>query len=204
MENPRTIHDFGGFPKELYEVQYPAPGHPKLAKEIVDLIEPNHTAHLDDQWGLDHGSWTVVKHLFPNADVPIIQLSLNRNFTPTQHYELANQLRKLRDKGVLIIGSGNIVHNLRKVSFAKINEHYGYDWAIEADTKMKQWILEGNDQSLIDFRKQGKVFDLAIPTPEHFLPLLYTLGLKNKKDKTTLFNDHAIGGAITMTSVKFG
>ncbi|WP_224740710.1 4,5-DOPA-extradiol-dioxygenase [Olleya marilimosa] len=204
MQNPRTIHDFGGFPKELYEVQYPAPGHPKLAKEISEFINPAGTVHLDDKWGLDHGSWTVVKHLFPEADVPVIQLSLDYNITPQQHYELAQQLKKLREKGVLIVGSGNIVHNLRKVDFRKINENYGYDWAIEADSKMKKWILEGNHQNLIDFKKQGEAFNLAIPTPEHYLPLLYTLGLKDEKDNTTIFNDNPLGGSLTMTSVKFG
>ncbi len=204
MQNPRTIHDFGGFPKELYEVQYPAPGHPELAKEISEFITPTGTVHLDDKWGLDHGAWTVVKHLFPKADVPVIQLSLDYKMTPQQHYELAQQLKKLREKGVLIVGSGNMVHNLRKVDFRKINENYGYDWAIEADSKMKKWILEGNHQSLIDFKKQGEAFNLAIPTPEHYLPLLYVLGLKDKKDNTTIFNDNPLGGSLTMTSVKFG
>ena len=204
MQNPRTIHDFGGFPKELYEVQYPAPGHPELAKEISEYVNPTGTVHLDDKWGLDHGAWTVIKHLFPDADVPVIQLSLDYKMTPQQHYELAQQLKKLREKGVLIVGSGNMVHNLRKVDFRKINENYGYDWAIEADSKMKKWILEGNHQNLIDFNKQGKAFNLAIPTPEHYLPLLYTLGLKDEKDNTTIFNDSPLGGSLTMTSIKFG
>ena len=204
MQNPRTIHDFGGFPKELYEVQYPAPGHPKLAKEISEFINPAGTVHLDDKWGLDHGAWTVVKHLFPKADVPVIQLSLDYKMTPQQHYELAQQLKSLREKGVLIVGSGNMVHNLRKVDFSKINENFGYDWEIEADSKMKKWILEGNHQNLIDFKKQGEAFNLAIPTPEHYLPLLYTLGLKDEKDNTTIFNDNPLGGSLTMTSVKFG
>lgn len=204
MEDPKTIHDFGGFPKELYNEQYPAPGHPELAKGISELVQPKNTVHLDDKWGLDHGSWTVVKHLFPNADVPIIQLSLDTSLSPIQHYELAMQLKRLRDKGVLIIGSGNIVHNLRKLEMSKINETYGYDWAIEADSKMKKWILDGNHENLVNFKNHGKSFDLAIPTPEHYLPLLYTLALKDKKDETTLFNDNPVGGSITMTSVKFG
>jgi len=204
MQNPRTIHDFGGFPRELYEVQYPAPGHPELAKEISEFINPAGTVHLDDKWGLDHGAWTVVKHLFPKADVPVIQLSLDYKMTPQQHYEMAQQLKKLREKGVLIVGSGNMVHNLRKVDFRKINENYGYDWAIEADSKMKKWILKGNHRNLIDFKKQGEAFNLAIPTPEHYLPLLYTLGLKDEKDNTTIFNGNPLGGSLTMTSVKFG
>lgn len=204
MQNPRTIHDFGGFPNELYEVLYPAPGHPELAKELSEIVKPTGTVQLDDKWGLDHGSWTVVKHLFPEADVPIIQLSLDYKLAPRQHYELAIQLKKLRDKGVLIVGSGNMVHNLRRVDFSKVNESYGYDWAIEANEKMKNWILNENHQNLIDFKKQGTAFNLAIPTPEHYLPLLYTLALKDKKDETTIFNDNPLGGSITMTSVKFG
>lgn len=204
MQNPKTIHDFGGFPKELYEVQYPAPGHPELAKELSELVKPAGTVQLDDKWGLDHGSWTVVKHLFPNADIPVIQLSLDYMMSPQQHFEIAQQLKKLREKGVLIVGSGNIVHNLRRVDFSKINESYGYDWAIEANEKMKNWILNENHQNLINFKKQGTAFNLAIPTPEHYLPLLYTLALKDKKDKTTIFNDNPLGGSITMTSVKFG
>lgn len=204
MENPRTIHDFGGFPKELYQVQYPAPGHPQLAKDITEWVTPKKTVQLDHKWGLDHGSWTVVKHLFPNADVPVIQLSLDRTLTPDQHYALAQQLKKLRDKGVLIVGSGNMVHNLRHVAFHKINEHYGYDWAIEANEKMKQWILDDNHTDLVNFRNHGNAFDLAIPTAEHYLPLLYTLAIKDKKDDTLLFNDQPVGGSLTMTSVKFG
>ncbi|MFX0556742.1 4,5-DOPA dioxygenase extradiol [Maribacter sp. CXY002] len=204
MQQPRTIHDFGGFPKALYEVQYPAPGNPKLAKELTHEVKPENTIGLDDQWGLDHGAWTVVKHLFPNADVPVIQLSINYTQKPEYHYQLAKQLKNLRDKGVLIIGSGNMVHNLRQVAWDKINEDYGYDWAIEADAKMKQWILNGDHKSLVSFQKQGKAFDLAIPTPEHYMPLLYTLGLKDDQDDILIFNNKPIGGSLTMTSVKFG
>ncbi|MEO0468426.1 MAG: 4,5-DOPA dioxygenase extradiol [Bacteroidota bacterium] len=204
MSHPRTIHDFGGFPRQLYEVQYPAPGHPQLAKELAEMVEPKETVHLDDQWGLDHGAWTVVKHLFPLADVPVIQLSLDRRLPPQQHYALARQLKKLRDKGVLIIGSGNLVHNLRQVAWDKVNEPFAYDWAIEARTKMNQWIVNDDHKSLIDFRKQGKAFDLAIPTPEHYLPLLYSLGLKDEKDAIQLFNDQPLGGSLSMTSVKLG
>lgn len=203
MENPRTIHDFGGFPKAMYEQQYPAPGYPTLAKELNSIVQPDHTIHLDDKWGLDHGSWTVVKHLFPEADVPVIQLSIDKTQKAAYHYQLAEQLKQLRDKGVLIIGSGNLVHNLKRIAWNKVNEHYAYDWATEADTKMKKWILEGNHQNLIDFRKQGTAFDLAIPTAEHYLPLLYTLGLKDKKDDILIFNDAPLAGSLSMTSVKF-
>jgi 4,5-DOPA dioxygenase extradiol len=202
MENPRTIHDFGGFPKELFEVQYPAPGSPEFAKETKNLIKKTDIG-LDDKWGLDHGAWSVIKHLYPNADVPVIQLSLDFSQTPQYHFELAKELASLREKGVLIIGSGNMVHNLRMVAWNKLNEEeYGYDWAIEANEKMKEYILKEDFKKLIDYRSQGKAFDLAIPTPEHYLPLLYTLAMKGENDHISLFNDKVIGGSLNMTSVK--
>jgi len=204
MQEPRTIHDFGGFPKALYEEEYPAPGHPELAREIAHLVQPENTVHLDDKWGLDHGSWTVVKHLFPNADIPVIQISLDYTRPANHHYALAKQLGELRNKGVLIIGSGNIVHNLRRIAWNRLSENYAYDWAIETNDKIKQWVLEGNHQALIDFRKQGKAFDLAIPTPEHYLPLLYTLALRDNKDSLKFFNEKPLGGSISMTSLKLG
>ncbi|WP_236975032.1 4,5-DOPA dioxygenase extradiol [Membranihabitans maritimus] len=209
MDNPRTIHDFGGFPKALYEVQYPAPGSPApgspaLAGEISNIVQPTGTVELDHNWGLDHGAWTVVKHLFPNADVPVIQLSLDVSLSPMQHYELAKQLKSLRDKGILIIGSGNIVHNLGMIAWNKLNQNYGYDWAIEANSKMKKWILDGDHKSLIEYKKQGKAFELAVPTPEHYLPLLYTMGLKQQGDNPIIFNNKSLGGSLTMTSVKLG
>src|SRR5690606_36765813 len=143
MPNPPTIHDFGGFPPELYAVQYPSPGSPELALETQKLITKTEV-HLDDKWGLDHGAWSVVKHLYPEADVPIIQMSLDYSQGPRYHYELAQELQSLREKGVLIIGSGNMVHNLRMVSWHQLNETFGYAWALEASAKMKQFILEGN------------------------------------------------------------
>lgn len=203
MQNPSTIHDFGGFPKELFEVQYPAPGSPELAKETKSLITKTEVG-LDDKWGLDHGAWSVIKHLYPNADIPVIQLSLDYSQTPQYHYELAQQINSLRKKGVLIIGSGNMVHNLRMVEWKRLNETFGYDWAMEANDKMKQHILSGNHQQLINFRSQGKAFDLAIPTPEHYLPLLYTLALQEKNEDVKLFNDKAVAGSLTMTSLKIG
>lgn len=203
MQNPSTIHDFGGFPKELFEVQYSAPGNPELAKETKSLITKTEVG-LDDKWGLDHGAWSVIKHLYPNADIPVIQLSLDYSQTPQYHYELAQQINSLRKKGVLIIGSGNMVHNLRMVEWKRLNETFGYDWAMEANDKMKQHILSGNHQQLINFRSQGKAFDLAIPTPEHYLPLLYTLALQEKNEDVKLFNDKAVAGSLTMTSLKIG
>ena len=202
MDAPRTIHDFGGFPPELYEEQYPAPGSPELAAEVKSLIKKT-TIGLDYKWGLDHGTWVVLKHLYPNADVPVVQLSLDFNKDALYHYELAKELAPLRDKGILIIGSGNMVHNLRMVAWDKINDpEYGFDWAIEAHKKMKEFILKDDHQPLIDYRLQGKAFELAIPTPEHYLPLLYILALKEEDEKVTLFNEKIIAGALSMTSVK--
>ncbi len=204
MEKPATIHDFGGFPKELFAVQYPAPGSPELAKETKSLVRKT-TVGLDDKWGLDHGAWSVIKHLYPKADVPVIQMSLDYNQSPQFHYELAKELISLRNKGVLIVGSGNMVHNLGMMAWDKLNEdEYGFDWAIEASENMKKFILNGDHKSLINFRSQGKAFDLAIPTPEHYLPLLYSLALKEDNDNVILFNDKAIAGSLTMTSVKIG
>ncbi|WP_194975142.1 4,5-DOPA-extradiol-dioxygenase [Aquiflexum lacus] len=203
MENPKTIHDFGGFPQELFAVQYPAPGSPGLAEETKSLITKTEVG-LDDKWGLDHGAWSVIKHLYPNADIPVIQMSLDYSQTPRYHYELAQQIKSLREKGVLIIGSGNMVHNLRMVAWQKLNENFGFDWAIEASEKMKKYILSGDHQELINYRSHGKVFDLAIPTPEHYLPLLYSLALKDENDQVCLFNDKALAGSLTMTSVKIG
>lgn len=203
MENPTTIHDFGGFPKALFDVQYPALGSPELARETKSLIKTTEIG-LDDKWGLDHGAWSVIKHLYPDAGVPVIQLSLDYNQTPQYHYDLARQLKSLREKGVLIIGSGNMVHNLRMVEWKRLNDTFGYDWAIEANEKMKKFILDGDHQSLINFRAQGKTFDLAIPSPEHYLPLIYSLALKEENEEVNLFNDKAVAGALTMTSVKIG
>jgi 4,5-DOPA dioxygenase extradiol len=202
MDKPVTIHDFGGFPGKLYDVQYPAPGSPELAKEVKRIIK-NAEVGLDVKWGLDHGSWTVIRHLYPEADIPVIQLSLDYYQSPQYHYDLAAELSYLRSKGVLIIGSGNMVHNLRLVSWEKIDEPgFGYDWALEANEKMKNLILSDNHKTLIDYKLQGSAFNLAIPTPDHFLPLLYILALKEKNEKPIIFNDYAVAGSLTMTSIK--
>jgi len=202
MEKPATIHDFGGFPQALFDVQYPAPGSPSVAIQTQELIKKTEVK-LDQGWGLDHGCWSVVKHLYPAADVPVLQLSLDYSQAAQYHYELAKELAALRKKGVLIIGSGNMVHNLRMVAWDKFNQpDYAYDWAAEANAKMKQYILSGDHQPLINYKSQGKAFDLAIPTPDHFLPLLYTLALKEENEKISLFNDKAVAGSLTMTSVK--
>jgi 4,5-DOPA dioxygenase extradiol len=201
MPSPKTIHDFGGFPRELYEVQYPAPGHPQLAKETQSIIKSSQV-DLDDQWGLDHGAWSVIRHMYPDADVPVIQLSLDYSKNPQDHYQLAKELYSLRRKGVLIVGSGNIVHNLRMVAWNKLNENYAFDWALEARTKINEFILDGNHQELINYSKLGKAFELAVPTPEHYLPLIYALALQDESDGIELFNDKALGGSLSMTSVK--
>jgi 4,5-DOPA dioxygenase extradiol len=204
MDFPRTIHDFGGFPQALFDVQYPAPGSPALAKETASLIHGTQV-EMDHDWGLDHGTWTIVRHMYPEANIPVLQLSIDYTKDPQYHYELAKELYGLRKKGVLIIGSGNMVHNLRMVAWDKINEPgYGYDWAIEMNQTFKQLITSGDDQSLIRYDQLGTAGRLAIPTPEHYLPLLYTLGLKGKKDEVSFFNDKAVAGSLTMTSVKWG
>lgn len=202
MEKPRTIHDFGGFPKALFDVQYPAPGSPELANEAKSMIKKTQVG-LDEKWGLDHGAWSVVKHLYPNADVPVIQMSIDYTQGAQYHYDLAKELASLRKKGVLIIGSGNMVHNLGMVAWDKLyTDSFGYDWAIEANDKMKKFILADDHQSLINFKSQGKEFDLAIPSPEHYLPLIYSLALKENNEKITIFNDKALAGSLTMTSLK--
>lgn len=204
MEKPPTIHDFGGFPKALFEVQYPAPGSPDLASEVQQAVKKT-LVGLDEKWGLDHGAWSVVNRLYPNADIPVIQMSLDYYQTPHYHYELAKELAFLRHKGVLIIGSGNMVHNLRMVAWDKLNDsEYGYDWAIEANEQMKGFILKGDHQQMVNYSTRGRAFDLAIPSPEHFIPSLYALALKEENEKVTLFNDKAIGGSLTMTSFQIG
>jgi len=204
MEQPRTIHDFGGFPPELYAVQYPAPGSPELAQELKKLITKADVG-LDDKWGLDHGCWSVVKHLYPEADVPVVQLSMDHFQSPQYHYDLAKELAPLREKGVLIIGSGNMVHNLGMVAWEMMDEpEYGYDWAIDANSQMKKFILSSDHQSLIDYQSRGRAFKLSIPTPEHYIPLLYVLALKEEDEPIKVFNDKIVAGSLSMTSIKIG
>ena len=202
MEKPKTIHDFGGFPQKLFEVQYPAPGNPALARETKDLVKKT-ALGLDDRWGLDHGTWSILTRMYPEATTPVIQLSLDYSQSAQFHYDLACELAPLRKKGVLIIGSGNIVHNLRMVAWDKMNvPGFGFDWALEANDKIRKLIISGDHQSLINYRSLGKSVDLAIPTPEHYLPLLYALALQGSHEKAEMFNDKAVMGSLTMTSVK--
>ncbi|KRP09146.1 MAG: extradiol dioxygenase, partial [Sphingobacteriales bacterium BACL12 MAG-120813-bin55] len=202
MEMPRTIHDFGGFPDELFAVQYPAKGSPELARETQNILSPVEV-ELDEKWGLDHGAWSVIKHLYPAADIPVIQLSIDYTQPAAFHYNLAKQLNSLRHKGILIIGSGNIVHNLRMVDFANFDkDNYGYDWAIEARQTINDYLLDGNFEPLIQYEKQGQALRLAIPSPDHYLPMLYALGLKEKQESIGLFNDKLLAGSLSMTSLK--
>ena len=204
MEHPQTIHDFGGFPKALFDVEYPAPGSRELAEETQKLVVKTNV-DLDHDWGLDHGTWSVVKRMYPQANVPVIQLSIDYNKPAQYHYDLGKELAALRKKGVLIIGSGNMVHNLRMVAWDKMNEpEYGFDWAIEMNTTFKKYISEGNHQPLIDYEKLGAAAKLAIPTPDHYYPLMYALALQEKNEQPMFFNDKAVAGSLTMTSVKFG
>lgn len=202
MDFPETIHDFGGFPQALFDVQYPAPGNPALAAETTQLL---HSAHveLDHDWGLDHGAWSVVRRMYPEATIPVLQLSIDYTKPPQYHYDLAKELYSLRKKGVLIMGSGNMVHNLRMISWQNMNNAgFGYDWALTMNDKFKQIITSGDYNPLINYETLGAEARLAIPTPEHYLPLLYSLGLKNDKDEISFFNDKAVAGSLTMTSVK--
>ncbi len=201
MENPRTIHDFYGFPKQLFDVQYPAPGNPALAKETASLIHKT-KVELDHEWGLDHGTWSVVKRMFPEAKIPVLQLSIDYTKDPSFHYELARELSSLRKKNVLIIGSGNMVHNLRIMNWNL--QESGYDWAVEANTRFKDLITKGDHAPLIKYETLGRSVGLSIPTPEHYLPLLYVLGLKEENDSVSFFNDKTVMGSISMTSVKLG
>ena len=199
MAQPETIHDFGGFPKALFDVQYPAKGDPELAKEIASTIKKTTVGH-DLEWGLDHGTWSVLNVIYPNANIPVIQLSLDHTQGAQYHYDLAKELAVLRKKGILIIGSGNMVHNLGRIAWNMPDK--GFDWAVEANTKMKDFITKRDHKSLIDYKNQGESFKLAIPTPDHYLPLLYVLAMQGEKQSVTFFNDKAMMGSLTMTGIR--
>lgn len=203
VKNPNTIHDFGGFPKALFDVQYPAPGSPELANDIVKLYDG--VVKIDNEWGLDHGAWSIAKPMYPNANVPCLQLSIDYYQPGAYHYNLAKQLASLRNKGVLIIGSGNMVHNLGMVAFDKINEvGFGFDWALDINEVFKKNILSGNHAALQNYESIHSAAKKAIPTPDHYYPLMYALALQDKNDKVEIFNDYAVAGSLTMTSVKIG
>ena len=200
MDFPETIHDFGGFPKELFEVQYPAPGNPELAKETASIIK-SAEVELAHDWGLDHGAWTVIRNMYPDAKIPVLQLSIDYTKGPQFHYDLAKELSSLRSKGVLIMGSGNMVHNLRMVSFDKIDTEFGFDWAIEMNEVFKKYISNRNHNALINYENLGSAAKLAVPTPDHYYPLLYSLGLQGKNEEAFIFNDKLMAGSLTMTSL---
>jgi len=204
MQHPPTIHDFGGFPRELYEIQYPAQGDPELAKETIETFIGSKVI-ADEKWGLDHGAWSVIRRMYPKAEIPVIQMSLDYTKSPKEHYDLAKELTQFRDKGVLVIGSGNMVHNLQKVSWDKPDdEEYGFDWSIEANDKFKTLILENKYNELINYKQLGTAVQMAVPTPDHYLPLLYALALKTENEEISFFNDKAVMGSLTMTSLKIG
>jgi 4,5-DOPA dioxygenase extradiol len=200
MEHPQTIHDFGGFPQALFDVQYPAPGNPTLAGEIKQLITSTDVG-LNHDWGLDHGAWSVVKIMYPQANIPVLQLSIDYSKPGQYHFDLAKQLAALRNKGVLILSSGNMVHNLRMIAFDKFDvPDYGFDWAHEMNALFKKHITARNYQPLINYESMGASAKLAIPTPDHYYPMLYTLGLVEDKEDISFFNDKAVAGSLTMTS----
>ncbi|MGD0755318.1 MAG: 4,5-DOPA dioxygenase extradiol [Bacteroidales bacterium] len=204
MIKPPTIHDFGGFPRELYNVQYPAPGSPELAYEVKRIITSNEVG-LDMKWGLDHGAWSVIRNIYPDSEVPVIEMSLNWHLTPEHHYELAKELAPLRKKGILIIGSGNIVHNLRMIAWDHASEpEYGFDWALRADKILKDLILDNNHKDLIKYSGLGTEVQMAVPTPDHYLPLLYSLALKEESEPVAFFNDKTVMGSLSMTSIRIG
>jgi 4,5-DOPA dioxygenase extradiol len=188
-----------GFPKELFDMQYKAPGAPEYAKMTADAIKKTHV-ELDSEWGLDHGTWLVLCRMFPLADVPVFQLSLDQTKPPLWHYELAAELRGLRKKGVLIIGSGNMVHNLGLMRW----NNEAFDWAKEFDAKLKNFIAEGNHDAVIHYERMGTMANLSVPTNEHYLPLLYTLGLQEKNEQVSFFNEQTVMGSISMRSLKIG
>lgn len=199
MEQPRTIHDFHGFPPALFEKRYPAPGSPELARMTQEALHES-GVQLDSAWGLDHGAWAVLSQMYPKADVPVIQLSLDEKMPPSIHYELGRELRALRSKGVLILGSGNIVHNLREVVWADM----AYDWALEFDTRLRDLILSGDHRAIIDYSKLGHPARLSVPTLDHYLPLLYVLGAQDKADSVGFFAEKVTLGSMSMRSVRIG
>lgn len=200
MERPKTIHDFGGFPDELFAQQYPAPGAPEFAKETQRLSVKQHIV-LDDEWGFDHGTWSVLMQMFPKADIPVYQLSIDYSRPMEYHYDLAREIRSLRDSGVMVVGSGNIVHNLRAVNWQANAKPY--DWALEFDAAIKHSLEQGNHKAIVDFQRLGQVAQLAHPTYDHFLPLLYVLGFQHSGEEPAFFNNEFDMGSVSMRSMLY-
>jgi len=202
MEQPRTIHDFGGFPRKLHEVQYPAPGSPELAARVADLLHPV-PVEIDQSWGLDHGTWSVLVHTFPDANIPVVQLSIDETKKAEWHYEIARELAPLRDEGILIIGSGNIVHNLRAYSWGN-HEVRPYDWAVRFEKTVRSALSAGDFESLVAYETLGPDALLSAPTPDHYLPLLYVLAQRQNDEPVTFPVEGFDGGSISMLSVRLG
>ena len=202
MLAPRTIHDFGGFPRELYQIQYPAPGDPALARRVQELLAPR-PVKLDNSWGLDHGTWSVLRHVYPDADVPVVQLSIDETQAASFHFELGKKLAPLRDEGILIVGSGNLVHNLHTYVWGR---HMAdpYDWAVRFEAKAKQLMLAGDYQALVDYETLGPDAMLSIPTPDHYLPLLYVLAAGRQSERITFPVEGVDGGSVSMLTVRCG
>jgi 4,5-DOPA dioxygenase extradiol len=199
---PRTIHDFGGFPPELYEVQYPAPGDPALARRVQALLAPL-SVTLDDAWGLDHGTWSVLTHVYPAADIPVVQLSIDERRPPAFHYDLGRRLAPLRDEGVLIVGSGNLVHNLHTYAWGR-HRVEPYDWAVRFEMNARSLLLAGDHKPLVDHESLGRDALLSIPTPDHYLPMLYVIGMQQRDDVISFPVEGVEGGSISMLSVRVG
>jgi 4,5-DOPA dioxygenase extradiol len=199
---PRTIHDFGGFPSALYDLRYPAPGDPQLARRLQTMLAPL-PVKLDESWGIDHGTWSVLRHVYPEADVPVVQLSIDETQPPSFHYEIGRRLAELRDDGVLIVGSGNIVHNLHAYSWGR-HAPEPYDWAIRFEEQARQMLLASEHKPLIHYDSLGRDAGLSIPTPDHFLPLLYVIATAQKDDRVTFPVQGVDGGSISMLAVQVG
>jgi len=202
MPKPRTIHDFGGFPRELFEVEYPAPGSPELAVRVQELMGDGVIAD-DRHWGLDHGTWSVLVHVFPEADIPVVQLSINEAETAAFHYQTAKRLSALRDEGVLVIGSGNLVHNLHTYAWGRHNVD-PFDWALRFEDKARELILADDHEPLIEYESLGRDAMLSAPTPDHYLPLLYILALKRDGESVSFPVEGFDGGSISMLTVRIG
>ena len=199
---PRTIHDFGGFPAELYQVGYPAPGDPALARRVQELLTPLEVG-LDDSWGLDHGTWSVLKHAYPAADIPVVQLSIDENRPASFHFEIGRKLAPLREEGVLIVGSGNIVHNLHAYAWGR-RARDPYDWAVRFESAARDIMLAGDYHALVNYETLGRDALLSIPTPDHYLPLLYVLGCRQEGEIIQFPVEGVDGGSISMLSVQVG
>ena len=203
MARPRTIHDFGGFPRALFEIEYPAPGSPQLARRVQDLLKPIPVELDENNWGLDHGTWSVLCHVFPQADIPVVQLSIDETQPAEFHYAVGKKLAPLRDEGVLVIGSGNIVHNLHTYAWGR-HEVEPFDWAVRFEKQARELLSERNDAPLVNYESLGKDALLSAPTPDHYLPLLYVMALRRKGDRLSFPVEGFDGGSISMLTVQIG